>query len=170
MVITKREGVTKQGFCKILWRKLHLRGSLLLGLILFFFFGWEGWALINFFCLYYRRLFEVGANSMLGAYSNKYGSIGLIFFFIALTFVLRMTNIYWPKNKNKLSCFKCACLIQYRTLSSCWSFNCPIRFLRLLHTVLENQTVYLFLNVYRIDDFVLRGRGLPDGKLCSTGK
>ena len=26
MVITKRENVTKQGFCKMLWRKLQLRG------------------------------------------------------------------------------------------------------------------------------------------------
>ena len=33
MVLTKREDVTKQGFCKILWRKLCLRGSLLLELI-----------------------------------------------------------------------------------------------------------------------------------------
>ena len=39
MVITKLEDVTKQGFCKILCRKLRLRGSLLLVLILFF--GWE---------------------------------------------------------------------------------------------------------------------------------
>ena len=36
MVATKREDVTKQGSCKILWRKLHLRGSLLLVLIQFF--------------------------------------------------------------------------------------------------------------------------------------
>ena len=38
--------------------------------------GWaliRGWALINFFCLEDGRLFEVGANSRLGAYSNKYG-------------------------------------------------------------------------------------------------
>ena len=35
MVITKREDVTKQGFCKILWRKLLLWGSLLLELIQF---------------------------------------------------------------------------------------------------------------------------------------
>ena len=34
--------------------------------------GW-GWALIKFFCLQDGRLFEVGANSRLGAYSNKYG-------------------------------------------------------------------------------------------------
>ena len=33
----------------------------------------RGWALINFFCLYDGRLFEVGANSRLGAYSKKYG-------------------------------------------------------------------------------------------------
>ena len=31
------------------------------------------WALINFFCLWDGRLFKVGANSRLGAYSNKYG-------------------------------------------------------------------------------------------------
>ena len=35
MLITKREKGTKQGFCKILWRKLRLRGSLLLALIQF---------------------------------------------------------------------------------------------------------------------------------------
>ena len=39
MLITKREDVTMQGFCKILWRKLHLRGSLLLVLIHFLVFG-----------------------------------------------------------------------------------------------------------------------------------
>ena len=33
--MTKREDVTKQGSCKILWRKLRLRGSLLLVLIQF---------------------------------------------------------------------------------------------------------------------------------------
>ena len=38
--------------------------------------GWaliRGWALSNFFCLSHERLFEVSANSRLGAYSNKYG-------------------------------------------------------------------------------------------------
>ena len=35
----------------------------------------RGWALINFFCLQDGRLFEVGANSRLGAYSNKYGMV-----------------------------------------------------------------------------------------------
>ena len=59
MLITKRDEVTKQGFCKILWRKLRLREGLLE-------FVWAGvcWG---------GRLFEVGANSRLGAYSNKYG-------------------------------------------------------------------------------------------------
>ena len=48
MLMTKREEVTKQGFCKILWRKLRLRGSLLLVLIQFQFqshihsSGWGG--------------------------------------------------------------------------------------------------------------------------------
>ena len=43
--------------------------------------GWaliRGWALINFFCLWDGRLFEVGANSRLGAYSNKYGKYLLL--------------------------------------------------------------------------------------------
>ena len=38
--------------------------------------GWaliRGWALIQFFCLRDGRLFEVGANSRLGTFSNKYG-------------------------------------------------------------------------------------------------
>ena len=38
--------------------------------------GWaliRGWALLKFFYLQDGRLFEVGANSRLGAYSNKYG-------------------------------------------------------------------------------------------------
>ena len=34
----------------------------------------RGWALIIFFYLQDGRLFEVGANSRLGAYSNKYGT------------------------------------------------------------------------------------------------
>ena len=33
----------------------------------------QGWVLINLFCLWDGHLFEVGANSRLGAYSNKYG-------------------------------------------------------------------------------------------------
>ena len=42
--------------------------------------GWaliRGWALINFFHIKDGRLFEVGANSRLGAYSNKYGIVPL---------------------------------------------------------------------------------------------
>ena len=63
MLITKREEVTKQGFCKILWRKLRPRGSLLKEFI--HSSGWGGG----------ERLFEfdweeegVGAYSRLGAY------------------------------------------------------------------------------------------------------
>ena len=91
MLITKHEEVTKQGFCKILWRKLCPRESLLLQFIhsvgwgggecLFELIGrrrgWaliRGWAPINFFCLSDGRLFKVGANSRLDAYSNKYGN------------------------------------------------------------------------------------------------
>ena len=46
MVITKHEDVTKQGFCKILLRELHLRGSLKLVLILFGVVAGREWALI----------------------------------------------------------------------------------------------------------------------------
>ena len=49
-------------FCKLLWRKLRLRGSLLLVLIQFqWVVGGRGWALINFSAF------------RMGAYSNKYG-------------------------------------------------------------------------------------------------
>ena len=40
MPVTKREEVTKQGFCKILWRKLGTWGSLLLEFI--HSSGWDG--------------------------------------------------------------------------------------------------------------------------------
>ena len=57
----KCEDVTKQGFCNLplLRRKLHLRGSLFMLVLIQFQSG----------CL-----FEVGTNSRLGAYSNKYSS------------------------------------------------------------------------------------------------
>ena len=68
MPLTKREEVTKQGFYKILWRKLRPRESLLSEFI--HSSGWGGG----------ERLFEfdweeegVGAYSRLGAYWNKYG-------------------------------------------------------------------------------------------------
>ena len=78
MVITKLEDVTRQGSCKILWRKLRLRGSLLLVLIQFWGLEWGGGGgLFEFEWQWegggvgaYSRL---GANSRLGAYSNKYG-------------------------------------------------------------------------------------------------
>ena len=63
MLITKREEVTKKGFCIILWRKLRPPGSLLLEFI--HSIGWGGG----------ERLFEfdweeegVGAYLRLGAY------------------------------------------------------------------------------------------------------
>ena len=63
MLITEREEVTKQCFCKILWRKPRPRGSLLLELI--HLGGWGG----------VERLFEfdleeegVGVYSRLGAH------------------------------------------------------------------------------------------------------
>ena len=60
MLITKREEVTKQGFCKILWRKLRRRGSLLLEFI--HSHGWGGG----------ERLFEFGweEEEGVGAYSR----------------------------------------------------------------------------------------------------
>ena len=61
--ITKREEVTKQGFCKILRRKLRPQGSLLLELI--HLIGWGGGE-----CLFEFDWGEegVGAYSRLGAY------------------------------------------------------------------------------------------------------
>ena len=66
MLITKREEVTRQAFCKILWRKLRPRESLLLEFI--HSSGWGGGG----------RLFEAGplvtfSAFRMGAYSNKYG-------------------------------------------------------------------------------------------------
>ena len=62
MLITKREEVTKQGSCKILWRKLRLQGSLLLEFI--HSSGWVGG----------EGLFEFDWKEVgVGAYSNKYG-------------------------------------------------------------------------------------------------
>ena len=78
MVITKCKDVTKQGFCKTLWRKLCLRGSLLLVLIQFLGgvrgkgVGWGG-RLFEAGRLLTFSAFRMGANSRLGAYSNKYG-------------------------------------------------------------------------------------------------
>ena len=70
MVIPKREDVTKQGCCKILSRKLRLRGSLFLVLIKFCWVG--GGRGVGFGC---GRLFEfewkgerAGAYSRLRAY------------------------------------------------------------------------------------------------------
>ena len=57
MLITKREEVTKQGFCKILWRKLRPRGSLLLEFIQSS--GWGGGG----------RLFEAGRLLTFSAFS-----------------------------------------------------------------------------------------------------
>ena len=66
--------------------KLRLRGSLSLisaysiSISILLSLKWVGWALIrgwapiNFFSLWDGRLIEVGANSRLGAYSNKYGT------------------------------------------------------------------------------------------------
>ena len=82
MVITKREDVTKQGLCKILLLALiqffWVGGGRTVGAYLslsgrgvgaysrlgaYYLFRPLGWALIR----------EVGANSRLGTYSNKYG-------------------------------------------------------------------------------------------------
>ena len=89
MQITKREEVTKQGFCKILWRKLHPRESLLLDYYLFTQVGGVGVSAYRIWvrlgeggggCLFEAghlltfSAFRMGVNSRLGAYSNKYGT------------------------------------------------------------------------------------------------
>ena len=82
MVITKREDVTKQGFCKTLWRKLRLRASLLLVLIPFWgVVGVRGWVPISVWVGVGGgwgrggRLFEAGrlltfSSFRMGAYSR----------------------------------------------------------------------------------------------------
>ena len=65
MLITKREEVTKQGFCKILWRKLRPRESLLLEFI--HSSGWGGRGGERFFEFDWQED-GVGAYSRLGAY------------------------------------------------------------------------------------------------------
>ena len=78
MLITKRQDVTKPGFCKILWRKLRLRRSLLLVLIQFFLAeggGGGGVGRGNGWCgsgLLFEFEWEGGGLGV-GAYSNKYG-------------------------------------------------------------------------------------------------
>ena len=64
MLITKSEDVTKQGFCKVLWRKLRLREGLLLSLIgvLWEGVGW-GWAIIRGWALITFSAFRMGAYS-----------------------------------------------------------------------------------------------------------
>ena len=91
MLITKREEVTKKGFCKILRRKLRLRGSLLYILVLIYSSGWGGgghlfeshWEEVGWVwggrlfetgCLLTFSAFRLGAYSRLCAYSNKYGT------------------------------------------------------------------------------------------------
>ena len=67
MLITKREEVTKQGFCKILWRKLRPRESLLLEFI--HSNGWGGVErLFEFDWEEEEEEEEVGVYSRLGAY------------------------------------------------------------------------------------------------------
>ena len=90
MVLTKREDVTKQGFCKTLLRKLLLRGSLKLVLIPFF--GGRGEGVNAYLSLSGSgrevgwgrggRLFEARrvltfSAFRMGAYSNKYDKHGL---------------------------------------------------------------------------------------------
>ena len=73
MVITKWEDVTKQGFSKILWRKLCLPWSLLLVIIQFLGggrgngVGWE-WVLISVWVGIEGGGLGMGAYSRLGAY------------------------------------------------------------------------------------------------------
>ena len=71
MLLTKHEEVTKQGFCKILWRKLRLQGTYSLNWV-----GW-GWVLIWVWLGGGGggRLFEVGrlltfSAFRMGAYSR----------------------------------------------------------------------------------------------------
>ena len=74
MVITKRGDVTKQVSVKCS-EENSVFGRV--SYYLLFEFVWEGvgwgWALIRGWALFKLSAFRMGANSRLGAYSNKYG-------------------------------------------------------------------------------------------------
>ena len=116
MVITEREDVTKQGSCKILWRKLLLRGSLLLlrtysilGVVANLSLSRSGrkvwWG---------GRLFEAGrlltfSAFRLGAYSNKYGTCQLPWMIVfllsmSITHLLFALGEWWRKLACARSC------------------------------------------------------------------
>ena len=59
------------------------------------------WALIKFLDLESGRLFEVGANSRLGAYSNKYGSCTLMLITKQLLLKLDMLSLKYSSNFTK---------------------------------------------------------------------
>ena len=90
MLITKREEITKQGFCKILWRKLRLRESLLLEFI--HSSGWRG--VRNYLSLIGGRrgwrLLTFSAFRM-GAYSR--------WVLIRGWALIRINTVFWVKNK-----------------------------------------------------------------------
>ena len=71
MLITKSEDVTKQGFCTILPEENSVLGRVSYYILLEFLWEGVGWGGSLFEA---GRLFEVSANSRLGAYSNKYGN------------------------------------------------------------------------------------------------
>ena len=83
--MTKREEVTKQVSVKyseensVLWEVSYQNlftqvGGVGVNAYLSLIEKGRGWALINFSYLQDGRLFDVGANSRLGPYSNKYGN------------------------------------------------------------------------------------------------
>ena len=91
IVIAKRYDVTKQGFCIIPRRKLHLRESLLLVLILFFVvLGERGWSTGG-------RIFEAGCLLTSSAFRmggfSKWTLIGW-----ALIQINRVISIFSDKN------------------------------------------------------------------------
>ena len=88
MVITKREDVTKQGSCKILWRKLRLRGSLLLVLIQCF---WCGVGVVAYLSLAFK----------MGAYSRWALIRGWALIRIN-TVVVPFSDLIWNVNLKKI--------------------------------------------------------------------
>ena len=78
MVATKSEDVTKQGFCKMLWRKLRLRFGRVLIISYWSLCGREwggGGRLFEAGRLFTFSAFRMSAYLRLDAYSNKYGIV-----------------------------------------------------------------------------------------------
>ena len=129
MLTTKREEVIKQGFCKILWRKLRPRGSLLLEFIhssgwiggeRLFEFDWEwgeGGRLFGAGLLLTFSAFRMGAYSM-WALIRGWALIRINTVFEGFNFF----SMAWPSVKTSINCDGCANTVREFLSPKCFMF------------------------------------------------